>query len=141
MNKCINVLITDMKKTTFGKLVMKLQSGDDQIKFLQDANILHKTKCCPMCDKVLEDIYKDKNYHYFKCHTCNKKVSIRSDTILSNSNISLRRFALLSYLFVNTLWGYSQIKVSKNKDIIILKLIHRMKLTFQRMRMESLSTL
>ena len=106
------ILFQNMGKFNYGKLLKRLNSKQDQLAFLQEFGLINKSRKCDNCDKMLDIIYSDNNYHYFRCFPCNKKFSIRSETILSNSNISLRKFVLLIYLFVANYWTYKQIQVN-----------------------------
>ena len=98
------------RKLNFGKLVKRLNSEKDCVSFLQDFGVLHKTVKCTNCDKTLDEVHTNKKYFYFLCSLCKKKISIRTNSIISNANISLRKFTLLVYIFINNFWNYQQIQ-------------------------------
>ena len=103
------------KKINFGKLLRKLETEKDRIAFLQKYGILHTSIQCSDCDKTIVDVKSNSksNYFFFNCKDCRKKYSIRSNSILSNANISLRKLILLVYIFVSNFWTYKQIQVSE----------------------------
>ena len=103
--------ISDMKKLNYGKLVKKLRSDKDQITFLQEKGIFPMTMECSGCHETLHEIHEKKKYFFFNCKKCKKKISLRHKTILSNSNILLRKLILLVYIFVGNFWTYNQIQV------------------------------
>ena len=107
----IFITFTDMRNINFGKLVKMLNTEKEQINFLQDAGIFKKSRNCSSCDENLNVIHQEKKYFYFFCNKCKIKISIRKDTILSNVNVSMRKFILLVYVFVSNFWTYQQIKV------------------------------
>ena len=110
-----------MRGFNFARLLKKLQTGSDQVEFLQEFGILPKSRKCGICDKVLNEIFvKKKKYYFFRCSDCDKQISIRTDTILSNSNLSIRKFVLLVYIFVMNYWTYRQIQVF----CIFMSMIH-----------------
>ena len=100
-----------MGKFNYGKLLKRLQTRKDQIAFLHELGLIPKSRKCENCEKVLDVIYSQKDYNFFRCFACDKKFSVRADTILSNSKISLRKFVLLIYLFIANYWTYKQIQV------------------------------
>ena len=103
---------TNMEKViNFVKLAKKVDSDEDQIRFLQETNIFPIETKCESCNSTVSKIYVDKNYHYFRCVKCKVKISVRDQTFLSKSRISLRKFILLVYIFVTNLWTYQQIQV------------------------------
>ena len=101
-----------MKHLNFGKLVKLLDTENKQIEFLQKHGILKKSDNCSKCGMHLDVIHRDRKYNYFYCNDCKSKSSIRANSVLSNANISMRKFALLVYVFVSNFWTYRQIMVS-----------------------------
>ena len=79
-------------KLNYGKLLRKIETEKKQITFLQECGVLRTTINCEKCDNVMSDVKKhpSKKYHYFYCVPCKKMASIRTKSILSNANISLR---------------------------------------------------
>lgn len=99
-------------KINFGKLLRKLETERDRIKFLQDNSVMKKEFKCSKCNILIGELTKNKNYFYFFCKDCNKKFSVRTNSILSNANISLRKFTLLVYVFAKNFWSYKNIQVT-----------------------------
>ena len=112
-------------RINFGKLLKRIPTLETQVKllqvtplkiwaniiisyFLQDRNILPKSSTCSNCHTVQHLLEYKKNYVFFRCRNCWSKRSVRSGTILSKSKISLRRFILLCYTFVQWTWKYTQ---------------------------------
>ena len=101
-----------MRGFNFARLLKKMQTGSDQVAFLQEFGILPNSRKCTICDKLLNEIFvKKKKYYFFRCSDCDKQISIRTDTILSNANLLLSKFVLLVYIFVKNYWTYRQIQV------------------------------
>ena len=86
----------------------KIPDLESQVSFLQETNILTKSQTCNKCNTVNGDIIYEKRYAYVRCNTCWSKTSIRKGTLLSRSKMSLRRFILLCYTFVQWTWTYAQ---------------------------------
>ena len=52
---------------------------------------------------MLQLLFKSESlYNYFRCCNCKRKQSLLHDTVLSNSNTTLRDFVLLMYQFCNS---------------------------------------
>ena len=96
-----------MRKVNLVKLGAKLSTTSDQIKYCQENNILPSETNCNKCGKVLSTGHRNGNECYFRC--CQKKYNLRKNTLLENAKISLRKFILLIYCFVNPTFTYSQV--------------------------------
>ena len=96
-------------RINIGKLLGKISDLKSQIKFLKDTNILPNTQTCQPCNKVLTKLSIEGNFAFFRCSQCKRRVSIRKGTVLSNSKLSLRRFILLVYSFLQHNWTYNQV--------------------------------
>ena len=99
------------KRINIGKLVGKLPDLKSQIHFLQETKILPETQTCTPCNQVLTKLSITGNYVFFRCNKCSKRISIRQGTVLSNCNLSLRRFILLVYAFTQHNWTYKQVDI------------------------------
>ena len=95
-------------RINLGKLLELIPSIEDQVNFLQELDILPKHKICEKCTRVQDRLEFSKNYVFFRCHECKTKQSVRGGTILSKSHLSLRRFILVCYTFVQFTRTYSQ---------------------------------
>ena len=95
-------------KITLGKLILLIPTLATQVYFLQETHILPKSGQCGKCDNIQTELEFDRNYVFFRCHQCKTKQSIRKNTILSKSHLSLRRFILICYAFVQFTWTYHQ---------------------------------
>ena len=95
-------------RINLGKLLELIPNIENQVNFLQELDILPKHKICEKCTRVQDRLEFSKNYVFFRCHVCKTKQSVRGGTILSKSHLSLRRFILVCYTFVQFTWTYSQ---------------------------------
>ena len=95
-------------RINLGKLVQMILDIESQVNFLQESKILPKSNNCEKCSEPRNSLEYKKNYVYFKCEKCQGKQSVRHGTILSKSRMSMRRFILLTYTFVQWSWKYSQ---------------------------------
>ena len=104
-----------MEKTNLIGLGFKLISEESTIEFLQDHEILPRTQKCSFCHSTLFTWKKDGGYHFFYCHDCQKKTSLRHGTCTSGANLSLRSFVILAYM-VTSLHNltYNQSKLLSN---------------------------
>ena len=96
------------KNINLGKLLKQIPDLEAQVSFLQKTNILPSSQECHKCKIFCDDLIFQQNYAYFRCKTCWTKMSIRSKTLLSKSRMSIRRFILLCYTFVQWTWTYTQ---------------------------------
>ena len=104
------------KNINFGKLNNKIPDLESQVNFLQETKVLPNSQTCQKCTSENDEIIYEKNYAYVRCKTCWSKTSIRKGTLLSKSSMSLRRFILLCYSFVQWTWTYTQGKF--NRDLL-----------------------
>ena len=104
------------KNINFGKLNNKIPDLESQVNFLQETKVLPNSQTCQKCTSENDEIIYEKNYAYVRCKTCWSKTSIRKGTLLSKSSMSLRRFILLCYSFVQWTWTYKQGKF--NRDLL-----------------------
>ena len=59
---------------------------------------------------MLQLLFKSESlYNYFRCCNCKRKQSLLHDTVLSNSNTTLRDFVLLMYQFCNSHRTYNTV--------------------------------
>ena len=79
---------------------------------LQEMKILPTEMYCERCETISPDVFKLRgNFGFFKCSTCKSMKSIRDNTVLSNSNLQLKRF-------VGLLWSFSEDRGRNYKEII-----------------------
>ena len=100
-----------MKPLNYGRLLKKLNTEEDQIKFLQQHDILKTEINCLTCSKLLTKVYSHKDYYYFRCLECAKKMSIRTNSLLSNSKVSLRKFTIMAYNLCSNYFNYKELQV------------------------------
>ena len=83
-------------------LFYKVKKLESAVSFLQEHGVLHKSVNCTKCLREVDDIDQETGtgHFFFRCHSCNKKVSVRDNTLLSQGNIGIRTFILLTYLFI-----------------------------------------
>ena len=95
-------------KITLGKLILLIPTLALQVYFLQETHILPRSGKCEKCNNIQTQLEFNRNYIFFRCHQCKTKQSVRKGTILSKSHLSLRRFILICYAFVQFTWTYYQ---------------------------------
>jgi len=83
-------------------LFYKVKKLESAVSFLQEHGVLHKSVNCTKCLREVDDIDQETGtgHFFFRCRSCNKKVSVRDNTLLSQGNIGIRTFILLTYLFI-----------------------------------------
>ena len=72
-----------------------------------------KKICCPSCGS--ESITEKKNRlpMPYRCKRCRKHFSVRTNTILSESKISLQKWLLAIYIMTNNTKGISSIRLAE----------------------------
>ena len=102
------------KKFNFGKLCSLLTSKQNQVQFAQTVKILPKVGKCEKCHgKPTSDklTYRssESNYIYFVCDECKAKISVRANTFMSKSRLSIRKMISMAYWWSS--WStYDQIR-------------------------------
>ena len=95
-----------------GTLATKMMTIASTILLLQEMKILPTDMYCERCEAISPDVFKLRgNFGFFKCSTCKSMKSIRDNTVLSNSNLQLKRF-------VGLLWSFSEDRGRNYKEII-----------------------
>ena len=95
-----------------GTLATKMMTIASTILLLQEMKILPTEMYCERCEAISPDVFKLRgNVGFFKCSTCKSMKSIRDNTVLSNSNLQLKRF-------VGLLWSFSEDRGRNYKEII-----------------------
>ena len=96
----------------FATLATKMMTIASTILLLQEMKILPTEMYCERCEAISPDVFKLRgNFGFFKCSTCKSMKSIRDNTVLSNSNLQLKRF-------VGLLWSFSEDRGRNYKEII-----------------------
>ena len=72
---------------------------------------------CPHCGSVNVAIIASRNPQPFRCRDCRKHFSIKTDTVLQSSNISLDKWAIAFYLYMTNLKGVSSMKLHRDLGI------------------------
>ena len=72
---------------------------------------------CPKCGSRSVARPKSRKPMPFRCRDCRKHFSIRTDTVLQNSNLPLRKWAIGFYLFSTNLKGVSSMKLHRDLGI------------------------
>ena len=95
-----------------GTLATKMMTIASTILLLQEMKILPTDMYCERCEAISPDVFKLRgNFGFFKCSTCKSMKTIRDNTVLSNSNLQLKRF-------VGLLWSFSEDRGRNYKEII-----------------------
>ena len=95
-----------------GTLAMKMVTLTSTVLLLQEMKILPTEVYCGPCEVIIPDTFKQRgNFAFFRCKKCKGIKSIRDNTVLSNSNLQLKRF-------VGLLWSFSEDRGRNYKEII-----------------------
>ena len=95
------------------KLACGIKSTVSVVEFLQILLILRTYGFCVMCEAPTSKkvhFRQPGNFEFFRCLTCKKRISIRTDTFFQKGKISFRRFILLCYGWCEWTWKYDQVK-------------------------------
>ncbi len=72
---------------------------------------------CPYCESEKVSHRSDSRKQPFRCRACRKEFSIRTGTVLADSNISLGKWAMAFYLYSTNLKGVSSMKLHRDLGI------------------------
>ncbi len=72
---------------------------------------------CPKCGSVNVAEVASRKPQPFRCRTCRKHFSVKTDTLLHSSNIPLSKWAIAFYLFSTNLKGVSSMKLHRDLGI------------------------
>ena len=92
-------------KISAAKLGKLLSNVKKQIDLLQETGIFPQ-ECIRACDSCINAYTIMRDRIVFKCELCGKKFPIRKNTVLEGSNLSNRRWIMLTYSFVKMNWTY-----------------------------------
>ena len=105
------------EKISFYKFFQKFPDEDAAHKFFAEKQWGkdEKDRFCPHCGGVRTTRTEHKMpYH---CKDCRKRFSVRTGTILAESNIPLHKWLMAMYLLNTNLKGVSSMKLSRDLDI------------------------
>ena len=71
---------------------------------------------CPRC-AALDDAKASKRPMTFWCGSCRKRFSVRTDSVLEQTRIPLRKWVIAIYLYTTNLKGVSSMKLHRDLDI------------------------
>lgn len=74
-----------------------------------------KDRCCPRCGCL--DTLKATHKMPYWCPACRKYFSVRTNSVLQESNISLRKWLLAVYLITTNLKGVSSYKLARDLQV------------------------
>ena len=101
------------KKFNFGKLACMLETKYDQVEFAQETGLLGRHGKCVKCNLLTDEHLTFRsnfsNYVYFTCK-CGSKVSVRSNTFMSKSRLSIRKMLSMAYWWTSWTATYDQIR-------------------------------
>ena len=72
---------------------------------------------CPHCGSVRTVEVKNEKPQPYRCKDCRKHFSVRTKTVLAESNISLHKWLLAIFLLTTNLKGVSSYKLARDLDI------------------------
>ena len=72
---------------------------------------------CPYCDSDAISHRSDSRKQPFRCRSCRKEFSIRTGTVLADSNLPLGKWAMAFYLYSTNLKGVSSMKLHRDLGI------------------------
>ena len=72
---------------------------------------------CPHCDSDTISQRSGSRKQPFRCRSCRKEFSIRTGTVLADSNLSLGKWAMAFYLYSTNLKGVSSMKLHRDLGI------------------------
>ena len=77
----------------------------------------HGEPCCPHCDSVRSSAVKSRKPMPYRCKDCRKYFSVRTNTVVSQSNLPLHKFLYAIYLLVTYRNGISSIRFARELGI------------------------
>ena len=72
---------------------------------------------CPKCGSLSVARTKNRKPQPFRCRDCRKHFSVKTGSVLQNSNLSLQKWAIGFYLFMTSLKGVSSMKLHRDLGI------------------------
>ena len=72
---------------------------------------------CPFCESSRIATIANRKPQPFRCKSCRKHFSVKTDTLMHSSNISLSKWAISFYLFATSLKGVSSMKLHRDLGI------------------------
>ena len=72
---------------------------------------------CPRCGSLSVATVKSRNPMPFRCRDCRKHFSVKTGSVLQNSNLSLQKWAIAFYLYMTNLKGVSSMKLHRDLGI------------------------
>ena len=72
---------------------------------------------CPFCTSDNIATVKSRKPQPFRCRTCRKHFSVKTDTLLHSSNIPLSKWAIAFYLYATNLKGVSSMKLHRDLGV------------------------
>ena len=72
---------------------------------------------CPRCGSLSVARIKNRKPQPFRCRDCRRHFSVKTETVLQNSNIPLQKWAIAFYLFMTNLKGVSSMKLHRDLGI------------------------
>ena len=84
---------------------MRKKGGEKQARF------------CPHCGSVRTVEVKNERPQPYRCKDCRKHFSVRTKSVLAESNIPLHKWLLATFLLTTNLKGVSSYKLARDLDI------------------------
>ena len=72
---------------------------------------------CPFCESSRVSTIATRKPQPFRCKSCRKHFSVKTDTLMHSSNIPLSKWAISFYLFATSLKGVSSMKLHRDLGI------------------------
>ena len=72
---------------------------------------------CPFCESSRIATIPNRKPQPFRCKSCRKHFSVKTDTLMHSSNIPLSKWAISFYLFATSLKGVSSMKLHRDLGI------------------------
>ncbi len=72
---------------------------------------------CPKCQSTAIAECKDHKPQPYRCKTCRKHFSVRTDTVLARSHVPLQKWVFALYLYVTSLKGVSSMRLHRDLDV------------------------
>ena len=93
--------------------LMDMFSTEESARQWFESRLWPDGRCCPHCGSTKTTIATHRYMPYW-CSDCREYFSIRTGTVLQNSKVSLRKWAIAIYLHLTSLKGVSSMKLHRD---------------------------
>ena len=72
---------------------------------------------CPFCDSAAVSNVKNRRPMPFRCRSCRKHFSVKTNSLMHDSKLSISKWAIAMYLYSTNLKGVSSMKLHRDLGI------------------------